>query len=70
MSYLLKELRFEFTSCLGWPPCVLGFLYAIVYRNCANYLAYCWFACDVTAAMLMVKKKTFPLLWELNSIFT
>ena len=33
MSYLLKELRFEFIRCLGWPPCVLGFLSAIVYRN-------------------------------------
>ena len=33
MSYLLKELRFEFIRCLGciWPPCVLGFLYAIVW---------------------------------------
>ena len=30
---------------------------------------YCWFARDVTAAMLAVKNKSISLLWELNSIF-
>ena len=30
----------------------------------------CWFARDVKAAMLMVKNKSFPLLWELSTIFT
>ena len=30
---------------------------------------YCWFAHDVTAAMLVVKNKFLLLLWELNSIF-
>ena len=30
---------------------------------------YCWFARDVTAAMLVVKNKNISLLWELNSIF-
>ena len=30
---------------------------------------YCWFACDVTAAMLMVKNKSISLVWEQNSIF-
>ena len=30
---------------------------------------YCWFARDVTAAMLVVKNKSISLLWELNSIF-
>ena len=29
----------------------------------------CWFAHDVTAAMLVVKNKSISLLWELNSIF-
>ena len=29
----------------------------------------CWFARDVTAAMLVVKNKSVSLLWELNSIF-
>ena len=32
-------------------------------------MGYCWFAHDVTAAMLVVKKKSISLLWELNSIF-
>ena len=31
--------------------------------------SYCWFARDVTAAMLVVKNKSISLLWELNSIF-
>ena len=30
---------------------------------------HCWFAGDVTAAMLVVKNKSISLLWELNSIF-
>ena len=30
---------------------------------------HCWFARDVTAAMLVVKNKSISLLWELNSIF-
>ena len=30
---------------------------------------YCWFARDVTAAMVVVKNKSISLLWELNSIF-
>ena len=30
---------------------------------------FCWFARDVTAAMLVVKNKSLSLLWELNSIF-
>ena len=34
-----------------------------------GYLANCWFARDVTAAMLVVKNKSISLLWELNSIF-
>ena len=29
----------------------------------------CWFARDVTAAMLVVKNKSISLLWELNSTF-
>ena len=29
----------------------------------------CWFARDVTAAMLVVKNKSISLLWEQNSIF-
>ena len=29
----------------------------------------CWFARDVTVALLMVKSKSVSLLWELNSIF-
>ena len=29
----------------------------------------CWFAGDVTAAMLVVKNKSISLLWKLNSIF-
>ena len=29
----------------------------------------CWFACDVMAAMLVVKNKCISLLWELDSIF-
>ena len=29
----------------------------------------CWFARDVTAAMVVVKNKSISLLWELNSIF-
>ena len=34
-----------------------------------GYLANCWFARDVTVAMLVVKNKSISLLWELNSIF-
>ena len=34
-----------------------------------DWLAYCWFARDVMAAMLVVKNKSISLLWELNSIF-
>ena len=30
---------------------------------------YCWFAHDVTVAMLVVKNKSISPLWELNSIF-
>ena len=30
---------------------------------------YCWLTRDVRAAMLVVKKKSISLLWELNSIF-
>ena len=32
-------------------------------------LQYCWFARDVTSAMLGVKNKSISLLWEVNSIF-
>ena len=32
-------------------------------------LSYCWFARDVTAAMLVDKNKSIFLLWELNAIF-
>ena len=31
-------------------------------------LSYCWFASDVTAAMLVVKNKSISLRWEMNSI--
>ena len=31
-------------------------------------IAYCWFANDVTAAMLVVKNKRVSLRWEMNSI--
>ena len=34
-----------------------------------HFLFYCWYARDVTAAMLVVKNKSIFLLWELNSIF-
>ena len=34
-----------------------------------NGPSYCWFARDVTAAMLVFKNKSTSLLWELNSIF-
>ena len=30
--------------------------------------SYCWFASDVTAAMLVVKNKSISLRWEMNSI--
>ena len=30
--------------------------------------AYCWFASDVTTAMLVVKNKSVSLRWEMNSI--
>ena len=33
------------------------------------YSADCWFARDVTVAMLVVKNKSVSLRWELNSIF-
>ena len=35
----------------------------------SSHLPNCWFARDVTAAMLVVKNKSISLLWELNSIF-
>ena len=35
--------------------------------NISN-VAYCWFASDVTAAMLGVKQKSVSLRWEMNSI--
>ena len=38
-------------------------------RTAAGNRAYCWFASDVTAALLVVKNKSISLLWELNSIF-
>jgi len=31
--------------------------------------ANCWFACDVVAVMLVVKKKSNSFLWKLNSSF-
>lgn len=34
-----------------------------------TFFLYCWFARDVTAAMVVVKNKTVSLRWELNSIF-
>ena len=37
-------------------------------RSMAGW-AHCWFARDVTAAMLMVKNRSISLLWEPNSIF-
>ena len=37
--------------------------------NLTHCSSYCWFARDVTAAMLVVKNKSTSLLWELNSIF-
>ena len=39
------------------------------YQNTLLGNKYCWFALDVTAAMLLVKNKSISLLWELNSIF-
>ena len=39
------------------------------YQNILLGNKYCWFALDVTAAMLVVKNKSISLLWELNSIF-
>ena len=38
-------------------------------HSLAPFTAYCWFARDVTAAMLMVENKSISLLWELNAIF-
>ena len=35
----------------------------------APFTPYCWFARDITAAMLMVENKSISLLWELNAIF-
>ena len=32
------------------------------------WLSNCWFASDVTAAMLVVKNKSISLRWEMNSI--
>ena len=34
----------------------------------ASYCS-CWFALDVTAAMLVIKNKSISLRWELNAIF-
>ena len=42
---------------------------AVVAIYFAIIRSYCWFARDVTAAMLVVKNKTVSLRWELNSIF-
>ena len=33
-----------------------------------SFIGYCWFASDVTAAMLVVKNKSISLRWEMNSI--
>ena len=39
-------------------------------RESVLLVFYCWFARDVTAAMLlMVKNKSIPLVWEQNSTF-
>ena len=35
---------------------------------CLKKFAYCWFASDVTAAMLVVKNKRVYFRWEMNSI--
>ena len=39
------------------------------YKKDPGTKIYCWFARDVTAAMLVVKNKSISLLRELNSIF-
>ena len=38
-------------------------------RKSDRHSHYCWFARDVTAAMLVVKDKSISLFWELNLIF-
>ena len=46
------------------------FLIELFYEECCKLkIPYCWFARDVTAAMLVVKNKSVSLRWELNSIF-
>ena len=50
-----EQLGLEFESTLN------GF--------CSFQNPYCWFAGDVTAAMLVVKNKNNSLLWELNYFF-
>ena len=44
-------------------------LYTTPNKNMSNMSMSCWFARDVTAAMLVVKNKSISLLWEQNSIF-
>ena len=47
------------------------FLFEILMKQVKNNTAQSssWFACDVRAAILVVKNKIISLLWELNSIF-
>ena len=37
-------------------------------QGLAHATTYCWFASDVTTAMLVVKNKSISLRWEMNSI--
>ena len=59
---------FEFLPNFWWILAQFPIFSICQFREIAN-CQYCWFALAVTAAMLVLKKKSISLLWELNSIF-
>ena len=63
--------------CLLFYECAIVIIVIIViiiiiiyhHHHYHHHHHHCWFARDVTAAMLVVKNKSISLLWELKSIF-
>ena len=75
--YILVFYNIHFLGFLHWTVSNLFFCAVFIawqWKRRIKHLHsdkvnYCWFARDVTAAMLVVKNKSISLLWELNSTF-
>ena len=48
---------------------LVGILSLLANPGLTSSYCSCWFARDVTAAMLVIKNKSISLRWELNAIF-